>query len=88
MGATLLMALEVPDAFGEGSAWFGVTYSAVRLLASGFYWVESKDHPTQRAASITFFPLSFAAASLTQTDARAHPSGLSARSAGLEPTTF
>jgi low temperature requirement protein LtrA len=64
MGATLLMALEVPDAFGEGSVWFGVTYFAVRMLAMGFYWVASKDHPTQRSAFITFFPLSFAAAFL------------------------
>ena len=64
MGATLLMALEVPDAFGEGSVWFGLTYFAVRMLAAGFYWVASKDHPTQRAAFITFFPLSFVAAFL------------------------
>ncbi len=55
---------KVPDAFGEGSVWFGVTYFAVRVLASGFYWVASKDHPVQRAAFITFFPLSFVAASL------------------------
>jgi low temperature requirement protein LtrA len=62
MGATLVMALEVPDAFGEGSRWFGITYFAVRMLASGFYWVASKAHPTQRAAFGTFFPLSFLAA--------------------------
>ena len=64
MGATLLMALEVPDAFGEASVWFGVTYFAVRMLAFGFYWVASKHHPTQRAAFVTFFPLSFVAALL------------------------
>ena len=64
MGATLLMALEVPDAFGEGSVWFGLTYFAVRMLAMGFYWVASKGHITQRAAFITFFPLSFVAAFL------------------------
>jgi low temperature requirement protein LtrA len=64
MGATLLMALEVPDAFGEGSVWFGITYFAVRILAAGFYWVASKNHPTQRAAFATFFPLSFLAALL------------------------
>ena len=64
MGATLLMALEVPDVFGEGSIWFGLTYFAVRMLAMGFYWVASKHHPVQRAAFITFFPLSFAAAFL------------------------
>jgi len=64
MGATLLMALEVPDVFGEGSIWFGLTYFAVRMFAMGFYWVASKHHPVQRAAFITFFPLSFAAAFL------------------------
>jgi low temperature requirement protein LtrA len=64
MGATLLMALEVPGAFGEGSVWFGVTYFAVRMLAMGFYWVASEDRPTQRAAFITFFPFSFVAAFL------------------------
>ena len=64
MGATLLMALEVPAAFGEGSVWFGVNYFAVRMLAMGFYWVASEDRPTQRAAFITFFPFSFVAAFL------------------------
>ena len=62
MGATLVMALEVPDAFGDGSRWFGITYFAVRMLAAGFYWVASKNYPTQRAAFATFFPLSFLAA--------------------------
>jgi low temperature requirement protein LtrA len=62
MGATLVMALEVPDAFGEGSGWFGITYFVVRMLAAGFYWVASKPYPIQRAAFATFFPLSFLAA--------------------------
>jgi low temperature requirement protein LtrA len=62
MGATLVMALEVPDAFGEGSRWFGITYFAVRMLAAGFYWVASKPYPIQRAAFATFFPFSFLAA--------------------------
>ena len=64
MGATLLMALAVPDAFGEGSQWFGITYFIVRILAAGFYWVASKRFPEQRAAFFTFFPISFAAAFL------------------------
>ena len=64
MGATLLMALEVPNAFGEGSRWFGITYFTVRMLAAGFYWVASKNYPTQRAAFFTFFPMSFVAALL------------------------
>jgi low temperature requirement protein LtrA len=59
MGATLVMALEVPNAFGDGSRWFGVKYFVVRMLAAGFYWFASKSYPTQRAAFATFFPLSF-----------------------------
>lgn len=62
MGATLFMAMAVPDAFGEGARWFGIAYFTVRLLAAGFYWVASKTYPEQRAAFFTFFPLSFFAA--------------------------
>jgi len=64
MGATLLMALAVPDAFGDGSRWFGITYFIVRILAAGFYWVASKNFPEQRAAFFTFFPMSLTAALL------------------------
>jgi low temperature requirement protein LtrA len=64
MGTTLLMALAVPQAFGDGSRWFAVTYFAVRVLASGLYWVASKSHPEQRAAFYTFFPLAGAASVL------------------------
>ena len=64
MGGTLFMAMAVPDAFGEGSQWFGIAYFVVRILAAGFYWVASKPFPEQRAAFSTFFPLSFAAALL------------------------
>ncbi len=64
MGMTLLMALGVPEAFGDSSRWFAVTYFAVRSLASGLYWVASKSHPEQRAAFYTFFPLAGAASVL------------------------
>ena len=64
MGGTLFMAMAVPDAFGEGSRWFGISYFVVRVLAAGFYWVASRRFPEQRAAFSTFFPLSFAAALL------------------------
>ncbi len=64
MGTTLLMALAVPEAFGNSSRWFAVTYFAVRALASGLYWVASKSHPEQRAAFYTFFPLAGAASVL------------------------
>jgi low temperature requirement protein LtrA len=64
MGATLLMALAIPDAFGASSIWFGVMYFIVRILASVFYWVESADYPDQRQAFNTFFPMAFLAAAL------------------------
>jgi low temperature requirement protein LtrA len=64
MGATLFMAMAVPDAFGDGAKWFGIAYFAVRILANGFYWVASKDFPDQRASFRTFFPMSFGAAVL------------------------
>ncbi len=64
MGTTLLMALAVPEAFGDSSRWFAVTYFTVRSLASGLYWFASKSHPEQRAAFYTFFPLAGAASFL------------------------
>jgi low temperature requirement protein LtrA len=64
MGMTLLMALTIPTAFGDGSLWFGVTYFIVRLMASALYWYSSKDFPAQREAFMTFFPTSITAAGL------------------------
>jgi low temperature requirement protein LtrA len=64
MGATLLMALVVPDAFGEASAWFGLTYFVVRTLAAGFYFVASNGHKSQREAFFKFFPISIVASGL------------------------
>ena len=64
MGTTLVMATSVPDAFGESSVLFGVTYFVVRLLAGGLYWVASAAHPAQREAFYTFFPVSQAGALL------------------------
>lgn len=61
-GITLLMALTIPDALGDGSQWFGVTYFVVRLMAAGLYWFSSAEYPQQRAAFLTFFPISMAAA--------------------------
>jgi low temperature requirement protein LtrA len=64
MGTTLIMAIAVPDAFGDSSVIFGVTYFAVRILAGGLYWVASQDYPDQRAAFYTFFPISTSGAAL------------------------
>ena len=64
MGTTLLMATAVPDAFGESSTQFGITFFVVRLLAGGLYWVAAADYPAQRKAFYTFFPLSQAGATM------------------------
>jgi len=64
MGITLLMSLTIPDALGEGSQWFGITYFIVRLMAGALYWFSSARHPLQRAAFMTFFPASMVAAGL------------------------
>ena len=64
MGTTLLMATAVPDAFGESSTQFGITFFVVRLLAGGLYWVASADYPAQRQSFYTFFPLSQAGATM------------------------
>ncbi len=64
MGTTLVMAMAVPDAFGETSALFGMTYFVVRALAAWLYWYQSKDYPAQRAAFFTFYPLSITGALL------------------------
>jgi low temperature requirement protein LtrA len=64
MGATLLMSLTIPDAFGGGAQWFGVLYFAVRMMAGALYWHASGEHPRQRAAFMTFFPAATFAAAL------------------------
>jgi low temperature requirement protein LtrA len=64
MGTTLVMALAVPDAFGDSSVPFGITYFAVRILGGGLYWIASKDYLEQRAAFYTFFPISASGALL------------------------
>jgi low temperature requirement protein LtrA len=64
MGTTLVMATAVPDAFGDSSVLFGVTFFVVRLLAGVLYWVASASYPTQRSAFYTFFPASTTGAAL------------------------
>ena len=64
MATTLVMAMAVPRAFDESSALFGTTFFAVRMLAAGLYWFESKGYEEQRAAFMTFFPGSVTAALL------------------------
>jgi len=64
MAATLLLSKTVPDAFGDGAVWFGVTYFAVRMVAAALYWSGARDEPEQRSALMTFLPLSILGAGL------------------------
>ena len=64
MGASLVMATGVSGAFEESGPLFGSALFAVRVLAASLYYVASKDYPVQRAAFLTFFPLSIAAAGM------------------------
>ena len=64
MGTTMVMAIAVPEAFGEQAALFGTTLFVARILGAGLYYTASKDFPNQRAALMTFFPISLLAAVL------------------------
>jgi low temperature requirement protein LtrA len=61
MGGSLLMAKTVPDAFADGGTWFGWEYFTVRLFAGAIYWIGARHSPSQRAALLTFLPLSLVA---------------------------
>jgi low temperature requirement protein LtrA len=61
MGASLLMAQAVPDAFDEAGPWFAVPYFVVRLFAASIYFLGARHHAAQRAALMTFLPLSMLA---------------------------
>lgn len=53
-GIAFFMAVALPQAFGDQSIWFGVTYVLVRVLGLALYiWVASAD-PAQRKAVQTF----------------------------------
>lgn len=58
MGASLVMAVAVPSAFGSGGMWFATPYALVRLAAAAIYWVGARTNAAQMAAFKTFFPLS------------------------------
>jgi low temperature requirement protein LtrA len=56
MGAMLVVALAVPDAFGEHGVLFGVAYLAVRLLQLLLYLVAAKGDPDMVAALRRLLP--------------------------------
>ncbi|MFQ5966520.1 MAG: low temperature requirement protein A [Acidimicrobiia bacterium] len=64
MGATLLTAMAVPDAFGDSGLRFAAGYAAVLLLALAFYWIAIRDLEGLRAAFMTYLPLATMAAAI------------------------
>src|SRR5215218_8799704 len=63
-----LMAVTVPDAFGDAGGWFAATYIAVRVVGLGLYGRVAWDDVAKRAAVGRF--------------ALVHPGGVAAQLAG------
>jgi low temperature requirement protein LtrA len=64
MGAMLVVAVAVPDAFGDDAALFGVAYLAVRLLHLLLSALVARDDPDSRGALLRFAPTAILGASL------------------------
>jgi low temperature requirement protein LtrA len=56
MGAMVLVALAVPEAFGAHALLFALAYLVMRLAHLALYWVSSRDDPNVHAAVIALFP--------------------------------
>lgn len=64
MGALLVVALAVPDAFGDDGVLFGVAYLVVRLLHLVLSAIVVRDDPDPRGALLRFAPTAIVGASL------------------------
>lgn len=60
MGTSLLMAVGLPEAFGDAGWYFAVAFFVFRALGTAMYYAAGDEH--QRAAFNTFLPLSGTAA--------------------------
>lgn len=56
-GVTFFMAQSLPDAFGEGAAWFALPYAGTRALSLFLYWIGVRDDPTYRRAFLNYLPV-------------------------------
>jgi low temperature requirement protein LtrA len=56
MGAMVLVALGVPDAFGDHGLLFALAYLVMRLAHLGLYWVASRDEPEVHVAVARLLP--------------------------------
>jgi low temperature requirement protein LtrA len=61
MAAALVMSAAVADAFTTGGTWFALSYLIVRIFVAAMYWMGSRRSAAQRAALMTFLPLSLLA---------------------------
>jgi len=61
MAAALVMAAAVSDAFTTGGIWFAFSHLVVRVFVGAMYWMGSRRSSAQRAALMTFLPLSLLA---------------------------
>ncbi len=59
---TLVFAQAMPQAFAERGQQFAVAYAVVRLAGLALYWYGLRDDAGQRAALLTFLPISAMAA--------------------------
>jgi low temperature requirement protein LtrA len=60
MGAMVLVALAVPDAFGDHALLFALAYLVMRLAHLGLYWVASRDEPEVHVAVAKLLPTAVA----------------------------
>jgi low temperature requirement protein LtrA len=56
MGAMVLVALAVPDAFGDTALLFALAYLVMRLAHLGLYWVASSEDPEVHVAVAKLLP--------------------------------
>jgi low temperature requirement protein LtrA len=61
MAAALVMAVAVPRAFDTGGLWFAIAYLMTRGFAGAMFWIGARHHSMQRAALLTYLPLSMLA---------------------------
>ncbi|MGI9647082.1 MAG: low temperature requirement protein A [Acidimicrobiia bacterium] len=62
MGTILLMAVVIPEAFGDEGKYFAIAYFAYRMIGTGVYYLAGDT--TQRETMFAFFPLATLAAAV------------------------
>jgi low temperature requirement protein LtrA len=60
MGAMVLVALAVPEAFGDHALLFALAYLAMRMAHLGLYWVSSREEATVHVAVVRLLPTAIA----------------------------